>query len=175
MKYRNEYLELFKTGKYIPTVDGDVISTFGQEPKILKRTLSKTGYIVYGIFINGKQIKAKGHHLVWLYFNQEKPTEGLVINHINNDRADNRLENLEMVSYKENVRHCVNQKRFKGNTKSNGELSARAKITWKVAIWIKENKGKISFAEMARKTGLSPNNVWYIANDLTWKLEKRNN
>lgn len=43
------------------------------------------------------------HRLIWEAFNGEIP-EGMQIDHINNDRTDNRLENLQLVTCSENNR-----------------------------------------------------------------------
>lgn len=43
-----------------------------------------------------------GHVLVWEAFNGEKHNE-MVINHINGNKHDNRLCNLEEISHQENM------------------------------------------------------------------------
>lgn len=55
-------------------------------------TLSENGYI--RICVNGKRYL--GHRLAWLLFYKEHP--GSSIDHINNIRSDNRIENLRVVS-----------------------------------------------------------------------------
>jgi hypothetical protein len=56
---------------------------------------------------NGKYTGTLVHRAVWQAFNG--PIEGrLEINHKNLDRADNRLENLELLTHKENVQHAHN-------------------------------------------------------------------
>lgn len=42
------------------------------------------------------------HQLVWLYMTGEFPPEGMVIDHINGDRSDNRWENLRLLTVSEN-------------------------------------------------------------------------
>lgn len=66
-----------------------------------------TGYKT--AFINGK--KYRQHRLAWLYVYGEMPKQ--LIDHINHDRADNRICNLREVNRSENSR---NQKIAKNNT-----------------------------------------------------------
>ena len=67
---------------------------------ILKGNIRENGYIRYGLRTNGKLKSFNGHNLVWLVWMGEQKG---VINHINGDKLDNRLENLEDVSQSENM------------------------------------------------------------------------
>lgn len=62
------------------------------------RTRTSHGYVV--IRIDGKIHGA--HRLAWLYAHGEWPT---VIDHINGDRADNRIANLRNVTQTENMQN----------------------------------------------------------------------
>ena len=42
------------------------------------------------------------HRIVWAWYHGAT-TEGLVIDHINNNKVDNRLENLQELTYKDNT------------------------------------------------------------------------
>jgi len=48
--------------------------------------------------------KWRVHRLIWIWHNGEVPT-GLVIDHINRVRTDNRIENLRVVTPSENARN----------------------------------------------------------------------
>lgn len=61
-----------------------------------------TDYLQVNLHIDGKQKTYKVHRLVWEAFNGEIP-EGVEIDHINTVRTDNRLENLRIVTHKENL------------------------------------------------------------------------
>lgn len=68
----------------------------GLNNKLLSGHKSDCGYIKYG---NSHYL---GQILVWEAFNGKKP-EGMVINHINGNKHDNRLSNLEIVTHQENM------------------------------------------------------------------------
>jgi len=44
------------------------------------------------------------HRLAWLYHYGEFPEKGFVVHHINSDGGDNRIENLQVLTKKENLR-----------------------------------------------------------------------
>lgn len=67
---------------------------------ILKGNIRDNGYLRYGLRYDNKIHSFNGHNLVWLVW--RGPQKG-VINHINGDKLDNRLENLEDVSQSENL------------------------------------------------------------------------
>jgi len=79
-------------------------------PKVLKPLAdTKNGYITYKIYNEDGPKQFSSHRLVWSTFMYEVPErdangEFLDVNHINSVRNDNRLENLEVVTHKQNVR-----------------------------------------------------------------------
>ena len=82
---------------------GYKISNLGRvknlKDNILLGTSMDCGYINY--LIKGRRIL--GHVLIWEVFNGPKK-DGMVINHINGNKHDNRLLNLEEITHQENLR-----------------------------------------------------------------------
>lgn len=71
-----------------------------------EKVASVTGGYRQHILCNGRgwgKVLAYEHCIVWLYVNGLYDGE---IDHINNDRSDNRIENLKPVSKRENMLRC---------------------------------------------------------------------
>lgn len=67
----------------------------------------KAGYFVRGygrISVDGKKMWM--HRIAWAMHYGEHPPEGMVIDHINRDRGDNRISNLRLVPHHENTWNC---------------------------------------------------------------------
>lgn len=77
------------------------------ELKVLRPRIHPSGYLYYGLFVGtGKdsvRYWRRGHRLVWEAFNGKIPA-GFEINHIDVDKHNNSLDNLELVTHVENVR-----------------------------------------------------------------------
>ena len=61
--------------------------------------LQPSGY--RSVSIGKKKVNYKAHRLVWMYHHGKWPDN--FIDHINNNRADNRIENLRDVTHEENM------------------------------------------------------------------------
>lgn len=59
------------------------------------------GYVVHGLYKGNKRKVFLLHRLVWETFNKQVP-DGYEINHIDENKENNRLENLVLVTHKEN-------------------------------------------------------------------------
>lgn len=81
--------------------------------QILKQNSSTNGYLFVRLYKDGMTRAFKVHRLVYEAFNGEIPQwiatqpsdNRLEINHINEIKTDNRLENLELITHTKNIRH----------------------------------------------------------------------
>lgn len=105
--------------------------------RILKQSSCIYGYRHVGICKNGNSLVIKVHKLVAMAFLDYKTYNicGLVINHINFNKSDNRVENLEIVTQRENS----NRKHLNSTSKYIGVSWFSRDSKWRAYI---KHKGK---------------------------------
>jgi hypothetical protein len=93
------------------------------------QTLNESGYVVMHVL--GRLYRA--HRLAWLYVHGVMPTQE--IDHINRDRADNRIANLRLATSSQNKQNtplrCDNTSGFRGVTKKRRKWEARIDVDGK--------------------------------------------
>ncbi|MBE9490945.1 MAG: HNH endonuclease [Bacteroidetes bacterium] len=102
--------------------------------RILKPSLSKNGYLRVQLCLNNK-IKYKNiHQIIAITFLNHIPNGRIdVVNHINFNKQDNRVENLEITTTRENS----NKKHLKSVSKYIGVGWHKATNKWYASITIK--------------------------------------
>lgn len=108
---------------------------YGKE-RILKQSLNYYGYYVIGLSKNGKPKIRTVHQLVAESFLNHIPCgHKLVPNHINFDKQDNRVVNIEIVTQRKNS----NQAHIKSSSKYTGVSWYKRSKKWISKIRIKGN------------------------------------
>lgn len=78
---------------------------------LVKQYIGQKGYVRVGIPIegknHGKQSPQKVHRLVYGVFGEKPLNSSIQIDHIDADKANNRIENLEAVTCKENIHRAI--------------------------------------------------------------------
>lgn len=98
---------------YIINKDGTIYSKYAK--KNIKPYLSNSGYLRVTFWNKGKSKHFSIHRLVaetYLSNYENKPC----VNHKNGNKLDNRVENLEWVSLKENMQHAYKNNLAKNKT-----------------------------------------------------------
>jgi len=117
---------------------GNVKSLKCGKEKQRKLSKDKDGYLFVGLSNNGIVDVKKVHQIVAESFlNHKRCGFKLVINHIDFDKANNRVENLEIVSARENC----NKKHLKSSSAYTGVSWNKEKRKWIASIKI-NNKNK---------------------------------
>ena len=81
---------------------GNIYRIGNDKPKY--QSVNRDGYKVVGLWKNNKSTAKTVHRLIALAF-LPNPENKPCVNHINGDKQDNRLENLEWATYSENTIH----------------------------------------------------------------------
>ena len=107
-------------------------------------SISNSGYRAISISICGKEHNVKQHNLAWFITFGKIPKEGFSIDHKNNQRSDNRLENF----WREDLNKYISGIRVNGKLKHLGCFTNPLQGHTKAADFAIEN-GLISADEYA--------------------------
>ncbi len=108
--------EFFYNGqktKYTITDEGKVYNDSGKE---IKGSLTEHGYLRVTLSFQGKKFGGYIHRFMAICFLNLDPTSKKVVNHINGNKVDNHLSNLEVITPSENLKHAYNNGLKKSNT-----------------------------------------------------------
>ena len=86
--------------KYYVTKDGQVFNNF----KKLNPSFNGKGYLILGLMIDGKRRVISVHRLVALSY-IPNPLSLPEVNHIDGNRSNNNVDNLEWCTHSENIKH----------------------------------------------------------------------
>lgn len=158
--------------KEIPLLGGTYeVSSLGnvrsKKTKRLRKLCSnQLGHLVCAIF-NGKQtLTSFVHRYVALAF-IPNPENKPIVNHKNGIKTDNRIENLEWVTAKENSHHAHRTGLIPYKF---GENNSYSKLTEKQVLEIvKRYKNKETAKKLAIEYNCTLGNIYNILRGITWK------
>jgi len=132
----------------IKSLDRIIIKSNGRKQTvygdILKPYKNKYGYLLVSLRINGVKKTWQVHQIIAITFLGHKPNGNkIVINHINFNKSDNRLSNIELVTHRANL----SKREYVGMSKYTGvsiKLDGRKK-KWLARICVNYNDIRIGY------------------------------
>lgn len=139
------------------------------KPKILKQRLNKDGYLSVTVGSPNKRTAIKVHRIVATAF-IPNPLNKNEVNHIDFNRANNRVDNLEWVTHQENVKHSVKNNYDVIRLSRTGIKNGRSKLTDKDIIEIRKlYDNGMTRMEIAKKFNRGWTTIDHIIKKETWK------
>lgn len=151
------------------------VSDRGRVKRLTTRTCAKAGSILkqaetgeyrhVTLMKDGKKHNHNVHVLVTIAFHGPRP-DGLVANHIDGKKKNNREGNLEWGTQSHNVKHAYDL----GLSDARGERNSQAKLDAAKVIAIRQAADGVrgQCARLARQFGVSPRQVADILSGKAW-------
>ena len=117
---------------------------------------------------NRQRLTFAVHRLVMQVFVGACP-DGYEVNHIDGDKTNNHVSNLEYVTHQENIQHSF-KKLKRMQRVPRGESAGRAKLTTEQVLTIRERaaNGERRRA-LGEEFGVTPECITFIVRRVTWK------
>ena len=134
------------------------------------KTRNKKGteyQIINLTLVDGKKKTFRLHRLVMLAFKPIENSEQLEVNHIDGNKLNNRLDNLEWCTSSENQIHAFQNGLQKARTGERSNFSKLSKEDIKIIFKMREQG--FTQQEIADKVGCTRSNISYILNKKTWQ------
>lgn len=155
---------------YFASRCGCIVSQRKYEPAVLKPVRHTMGYRQVGLRTEDGKFKTQlVHQMVLLAWVGPRP-EGAVVNHINGDKADNRLENLEYCSQSENMAHACRLGLSPKPPTRRGKNAPKAKLCEQQVLALRElaaNGARVK--DLAATFGITPATASKIVLRQTWR------
>jgi len=135
--------------------------------------ISSSGYYALSIWHQKKDVVVYLHRLFYRYFKGPIP-KGFTVNHIDGNKLNNNINNLETMTLEGNIRHAhaiglydtpaAKQSHIARGLRRRGENSPVAKLTNKQAADIREayKQGDVYQCNLAEQYGVDPSTISLI-------------
>lgn len=148
--------------RYKVSSQGRVI---GQKKTILAANANSHGYRTINLRSKKKVLTYAVHRMVAMTF-LENPLGLSDVNHINMNRADNRVENLEWVTRSQNI--LKSRRDFNVDSGANSHIATFDDIT-ALAIFTCFSNRKMSYVKISNDLGISRTAINHMARGNSWR------
>ena len=135
--------------------------------KLIKGEICKNGYKRIHVSHKGIDYKILVHRLVAEAF-IPNPENKPCINHIDGNKQNNCVENLEWCTYSENNKHAYK----KGLKSAKGERNGMSKLTKNDVEFIRthcvKNSKEFGFVALGKRFGVNPKTIEHAYKGITW-------
>lgn len=162
LEHREDWYPIEGFPAYFITKRGEVISCYSTFPKVLKPAINHDGYYVVSMFdSSGKRKTMKLHRLLALTFIENpKPEEYNIVRHLDDNKKNISLENLEWGTYKLNYEDAVKNgegHNLKRIGREKGHKTIKEKYGRKVKCY---NIVYDSINEASKKLDINPGTIY---------------
>jgi hypothetical protein len=143
--------------KSIPRVTNNTKGCYITKELILKHSLCKSrGYPVVRVSIKSVRKTIVIHQAVAMAFLNHTPCgHKIVVDHINEDKTDNRVENLQVITNREN---CSKSRLGKGSSKYTGVSWSKSNKKWISQICVNGKREKLGYFNCELEASISYQN-----------------
>ena len=151
-------------GRYNCSDNGDIYSLVSGI--ILRPTENNHGYMQVSLHKDGKQNQMIVHRIIAMVFLGECPI-GLQVNHIDGDKTNNCVSNLEYVTPAENIAHAT----MSGLRDTSGEKNPSSKLTVVNVSSIRDllDSGEFNQSQIGRMFNVTKSTISRIKLGKSWK------
>ena len=155
-------MKRFRGTKYVVFRDGTVMNY--NTKKVLTQSDLGNRYNRVNLSINGKQVRMYVHRLVAEVY-LDNPENKKQVNHIDGNRYNNNVDNLEWCTRKENMEHAK-----KNGLTTKGKPSSSRKLSYSEAVVIKSlHEEGLSTREIARLSSINKTAIHLLISGQTYK------
>ena len=166
MKRISNYLPEVKD-IYLIDEQGNVYSEF--KKGYLKPSLNHKGYLRYAIKLkNGKERQLFIHRLLMICYNYIENHEEMQVNHIDGNKLNNNLNNLEWITNEDNMKHAVKNNLIAHQI---GESNPCNKLSEQTVLEIIDHllNKDMSVSDMAEIYNCSKSTIYAIKGKRNWR------
>ncbi len=135
--------------------------------RVLKPFITHGGYALVSLYKNGKSKSSTVHRIILETFVGEKPSINHCGMHMNGKSSDNRPENLQWGTYKENESHKTKHGTCLSGKKNPAVRLTKDQVAFARKFYSKADKS-FNFTGLAKRFGVNKSTIWRAVRGIYW-------